>query len=218
MNTHRARTLPFKSPVLGFLFLIASSASSADFQPGWKIDIPMKFSLAYLAPLAPWSDSAPAAQALLKGSKHAPDITNIGYDALLSLGFPLAPLEKPENRRFLIKLYRFPDRLNAKQSSHRALEPFHLHLVPGADEIIRFAEKAGNLAVKYSVIDEKNHGPYTAEAPLWPFILPDNRVAAQVLFDSHIPFTSIYLNPSKRKRSGSLAQRAEESAGGVVIA
>jgi len=191
--------------------------SWASSSANWKIDSEMRFNFAYLPSVKTNGALENVASPLLRSAEYAPDISNIGYDGLLKLGFPLPEIEKPEDHRFLIKLFTFPSRLNPSLSAHRALDPFHLELIQGGKELIAFSDSREHLAVKFSVVDQRTHGDYTKELPLPTFSLPREQRLAQSDFDSNIPFTSIYLNPNlKANHRLTVVEQAKSSAQGVV--
>ena len=74
-----------------------------------------------------------------------------------------------------------------------------------------------NIAVKFAVIDDKDHPRYSKNEPLPKFSLPKGNAAErQVDFDSSIPFSSIYLDPPIAPNELPHAKLASTSSTGVI--
>lgn len=194
-----------------FCLTCPHTASAAE----WTIDKAMKFNFAYL-PSASARATTEAKPLLAKRDAFRPDIDNIDLTVLLNLDFPLPFVDLPTEKRFNIKLYTFPSALNPALSSHRALDPFRLSLIKGGPAIMSFAEKAENLAVKFSVIANKT-ATYSANTPFPSLTLAEGMPPQrQSEFDSSVPFTSLYLRPARSIATRNNDEKAKHSADGVV--
>ncbi|MBK9322012.1 MAG: hypothetical protein IPM97_03470 [Bdellovibrionaceae bacterium] len=200
-----------------YLMTLLSLITNAAFASVWKIDEKMKFNFAFLPSKIAKTEKASAKTILMNIPSYAPDITNIVYKSLLDLGFPIPPIEAPENHRFLIKLYSYPIELKGELSTHRALNPFYIALLPNGKSILKYGSDSKNLVVKHSVIDEVTHSEYTSKSPLPEFsLIKGSNQDKQNYFDGSIPYTTIYVKPEKSKRGLSERELAKYSADGVI--
>lgn len=144
-----------------------------------------------------------------------PDITNIAYPSVLSLGFPLPKRSDAEALKLYLKLYEWPSWLDAAVSAQRVLEKFLLPHVPQGRALEEYVRSAGTVRLKLAFIDaaarefEERGGP-----------LQTSVAATQEDFDAHVPFSSLYLLPPSgadgAQRGNDGADRARASAAGVL--
>lgn len=193
---------------------------------GWKIDDDIKYHYAYLEP--DWlSGLEPTTPVVWKNPEPAPfstvdkpDITNIELKGILGLGFPLPTRENVEKYSFYLKLYQYPEYLNANLSANRIIQAYLFDQMPGAEVLRKYMSNPKNVYIKQCVIAETKRAfgkedPFPAlkfpESPIahkkvWPSNLQTfaedttNKVVgtfpAQTILDSSLPFVSLYLKPT----------------------
>ncbi len=183
---------------------------------GWNIDETCRFQLVYLPPEGEGASLASAPgdrfmEPLLKNiPAYRPDIDNILYKNILGLGFPLPGREDASKLKLYLKLYEWPAPLDPVLSSHRIFDALLLYKVAGAERLYESSKNPANVYVKYASIDRANRA-FTDRSP---FRAPE--VPKQWQFDSHLPFSSLYVTPEQIAREGTEADRARASARGVV--
>jgi len=194
------------------LFHFSAQAEDA----GWKIDETLKFQVVYLPARA---ETAPPAAApdkqfmepLLKNiPAFKPDIDNIVYANILGLGFPLPIRIEPAALKLYLKLYAWPAQLDPVRSSRKIFNDFLLYGVAGGERLYESSKNPANVFVKYALIDKADQD-FSEGRPLSAPPVPK-----QWEFDSHLPFSSIYVTPENVSREGEEADRAKASAQGVV--
>jgi len=129
-----------------------------------------------------------------------PDITNISLKGILDLGFPLPTRDKPENYKFFLKFYDYPSSLDPKVTSKKILTPFLLSELKGNENIFNYVNKKENVYIKDGFI-EKNDYKFSRTNPYpilkVPMKIKSNikgvNISSQELFDSGIPFSSLYV-------------------------
>jgi len=134
-----------------------------------------------------------------------PDITNISLKGILDLGFPLPTREKPEDYKFFLKFYDYPQTLDPKVSSEKILSPFLLYKLKGSDNIASYVSNRKNVFIKDGFI-EKNEFKFSRTNPYPILKVPmglsnsDKTVkfSSQELFDSGIPFCSLYIKTKSK--------------------
>lgn len=195
---------------LMFAFLAFSIPAFAAPPSDWKIDKRLKFHIAYLPSM---QTSGTANEILIPALNHIPvfqpDITNIQYSVITSLGFPLPARENAEKLTLYLKLYQWPKGFDANVSSRRILDPFLLSQVPGGRELERYVSDRKNVLLKFASIDNSSREFSIRNALTAP--LPKT----QAEFDSSIPFSSIYVQLARTVRASSETEQVDISANGV---
>ncbi len=169
----------------------------------WEIDRELKFHYAYLPKEGPIDGKnvemeKPGIPNF--GNPDAPDITNIALNNILGLGFPLPTEEKPEEYKFYLKFYDFPESIDPAITAERVVSPYLLHSMKSAATIYSYIKSRHNLYVKKGYIapaDTKfsKENPFPAfEVPKEPVKTEMATIPPQPLFDSCIPFSSIYIS------------------------
>ena len=193
---------------------------------GWKIDTSIKFHYAYSASrliaktkIKQW-DRPTAIDFIQPGQ---PDIDNISLAGILGLGFPVPTRSQPENFKYFLKFYAYPKSLNAVVSAHNILDPFLIYKLKQGAAIYRFASRRKNVYVKKGLVAGKDHKfdrahPFPRfKVPLRPINNYRTVISPQALFDSSIPFASLYVTPEEVMPSGlKRERRAEWSVQGML--
>jgi hypothetical protein len=183
---------------------------------GWNIDGICKFQIVYLPPEGQSLSraSVPGGQfmePLLKNiPAYKPDIDNIVYKDILGMGFPLPAHKDASLHKLYLKLYAWPSQLDPVRSSHKIFDDFLLYGVEGGERLYESSRNPANVYVKYASIDRADK----VFSDRQPFPTPG--VPKQWEFDSHLPFSSIYVAPENISREGTEADQAKASALGVV--
>jgi len=221
----------FKPLAFSVLVLIACSASllARTAESGWLIDNGLKLHLAYFVEPDPSIPSGvPTAStpwtALTPESKEPePDISNISLAGILGLGFPLPSRNQAEGFTFFLKFFSYPAHLSASTSFGKIFKTFQLPKLPTFAALREYVRKPGNVLVKKGFIAPLGTA-FTAKAPFPAFVLPTKAVkisagetSAQDFFDSHVPFSSIYVTPTIPEPLDATANdKAKWSAAGVL--
>ncbi len=178
----------------------------------WKIDNNVKFSYAYLENSELLRSFKENENALCEFPKPVsfspylkPDITNISLVGILGLGFPLPTTPEKEKYNCYLKLHEYPQYLNAKASSDHVMADYLLDKAPGADILRHNINNPENINIKQIVIAESGR-KYGENDPFPYLVLPKETISfsqysvpVQTIFDSSIPFLSLYLLPSTPK-------------------
>ncbi len=180
---------------------------------GWNIDQMLKLQLVYFPQhqIVGTSVDAEHMEPLLKNiSASRPDIDNIVYSNLLSMGFPLPEIRNADSLKLYLKMYAWPAKLNSARSACRIFDAFLLDKIRGGRRLYASARNAADVYVKYALVDAaersfSDESPFTAPA-----------VPTQWEFDADLPFSSIYVTPEKVAYSGTESDRAQASARGVI--
>ena len=168
----------------------------------WEIDKELKFHYAYLPKKGIFREEDisleyPGIPDF--GKPGIPDITNINYENIIGLGFPLLKIKNPENYKFYLKFYDYPEVLDPVISAERIVSPYLLYRMESVYPLYSFIKNRNNLYVKLghtAPADEK----FSKENPYPDFAVPKGpvktemaMVTPQALFDSSIPFSSLYI-------------------------
>ncbi len=193
---------------------------------GWQIDNTIKYSCTYLederiqeCKITDWEYPKPAPFS----PAFKADITNIQLSGILGLGFPLPTRADAEKYNCYLKLYHYPQCLNAKASADRVMNDYVLDKIPGADVLRKYIENPSNVYIKHAVIEESARAfgeadPFPSlKIPKSTAVYKGCSIPNQVLFDASIPFLSLYLEPTSAKPIGSSpAMQAQWSVQGML--
>lgn len=167
------------------------NASEVTTPPAWQIDPVMKFSYGYL-PTEKDKAYHSCQTAFNYMPADQPDINNINLAAFAKLGFQIPTPNDANNYRFYLKLYKFPAKLDAKKSSALMLQQFYLNKLPEAKYLKEFMALPANGYVKYGYIAPASR-TFSKSDPLPQFCLPHDIQTAQKIFDSQLPFDTLYI-------------------------
>lgn len=156
------------------------------------------------------------------GNGRGADITNIILKDIRGLGFPLPAREKSEDYTYFLKFYQYPSTLSAPLSVGHCIDSLLLFGTAGGKSLIPLLPREREVVIKKGFI-AKIGTVFTAENPyppqralLGPTVLNGSTVTPQQYFDSHIPFSSLYVTPLNDSAAANDDEKARQSAGGVV--
>lgn len=168
----------------------------------WEIDRELKFHYAYLPKDGIISEKEVESETPGIpdfGKPDTPDITNIALNNILGLGFPLPTEEKPEDYKFYLKFYDFPESIDPSITAERVVSPYLLHAMKSAPTIYAFIKSRHNLYIKKGYIAPAD-AKFSKENPFPALTVPKRPVKTEMAtippqpyFDSCIPFSSIYI-------------------------
>ncbi len=198
---------------MAFLVSVLINCSVYARGEGWKIDQTLKLQLVYFPQNQPGGTSVETErmEPLLQNiPAFKPDIDNIVYSNLLAMGFPIPEIMNADSQKLYLKMYAWPGKLNSARSMCRIFDAFLLDRIRGGRRLYVSARNAADVFVKYALADVAERS-FSEESP---FTAP--AVPTQLEFDSHLPFSSIYVTPEKVACSGTESDRARASARGVT--
>lgn len=172
---------------------------------------------------------------------NKPDITNIKLDGILNLGFPLPTRSVPQDYNFYLKFYHYPSCLNPAASAEKIIASYLLDQMQGIEILRNYMSRREKIYIKHGVIAESNR-VFNETTPFPSLKLPaspiqykqigkikvqtfdvnpptliQNNITPQSLFDSSLPFVSLYLQPTTPEPSNaSSAELANWSAQGML--
>lgn len=201
------------SVLVGGLLSPLANANEIKQPSDWQVDPVMKFSYGYLPTDRDKSytncqsafDYAPAGQ---------PDINNINLAAFAKLGFQVPVPENAKDYRFYLKLYKYPPKLSAKKTAAQILQQFYLEKLPETRYLQNFLANPQNVYVKYSYIAPATR-IFTKKDPMPQFCLPTNLNNSQQVFDSHLPFDTLYVASTSQNPDLSIESQVQQSRNGL---
>lgn len=199
-----------------FCFLLLVILSSL-FANEWDIDQVMRFQFAYIPdgknPVS--GEDVETAPSLGFTANYNPDIDNIPLSGIKSLGFTLPDRENNDQYKLYLKLFHFPASWNAQIASSMVFKEFYLDKLPRGEELLSFASKGENLAVKLGFI-EKADRVFSPENPYPSLIVEKNNRGFEKKFHKNVLFYSLYVLPQVKKELPTEEEKAAYSAYGVV--
>lgn len=192
-----------------YLYKSAKSILDQSIEPDgeWEIAPNLKFHYAYmesnfLAEVQSKTWEIPSIPTFSKEGE--PDITNIALKGILGLNFPLPTRANPDDYMFFLKFYRYPSSLDAKITAQKILFPYYLQHMKGWPKIWAYVQNPENIYVKKGLVAKKDSN--FAQNPFPALRIPDeyvklatSQIPAQNLFDTSIPFSSIYFTTEGQK-------------------
>ena len=184
---------------------------------GWRLDERYGFQLAFFRKdLRPPSASFFSVSPRKGVPANEPDIDNLVLYEFLNRGFLPKVEARSKDQNLYLKLFEFPKSISPEESYKKILEKFSLtKKMEQSQDFQDSSPKADNILVKFGWIALRSND--FASRPFPRFLIPqDSQEVAQVHFDGHLPFSSLYVSPTKKAKPGlSEEQLIEHSRKGV---
>lgn len=178
---------------LASLFFFSAPVFSAE--NFWAVHPKLKFQVGYVPHdvlLNLKGPSVVAVPSLKLTPDYLPDITNIRLDDFLSLGFPVASPDHPEQYHFYLKLFKFPAAFDPSKTTIRMLQRFLLDQMKEANFLKAYLSQRENVFVKLGFI-AKTDTVFSLKNPYPRFTWDSKNPNNQRIFNLHIPFFSLYI-------------------------
>lgn len=165
----------------------------------WRVDADLGMQVAYFAEPDPATTlpkrlHGPTPASLGLSPDAGPDITNIRLDAFRGMGFPVPTRPDPENYVFYLKFFRYPPGLDHELTLRRVIDPLLVRQAGNEDVMRTMLASGKNMNVKKGYIGLSGR-TFTPDAPFPPLVIPARPGRPQTFFDTHLPFSSLYVRP-----------------------
>ncbi|MCE1247746.1 MAG: hypothetical protein LWY06_13985 [Firmicutes bacterium] len=213
----------FSGIILGDVFTGTVSKPES----GWEIDDALTFNLAYLNmdDKVLNDKNSYSVKPVNFAGEFKPDITNIVLKNIFALGFPLPDLKNAADLTLYLKFYEYPKTLNQTASANKVLGNLLVYKTINGGVLQQYLKDKAHVQIKMAHIEKTGFDfnaehPYPAlrvsKAPI-PYSGREGSLKPQELFDSFIPFSSLYVKPAGTMPKGlSEDEQAKWSTGGVV--
>jgi hypothetical protein len=183
--------------LLALLLLLPLIDAAGEMVPGpagWKIDSEYGFSIGFFTQSEKSGTPIETVKPFAFSQPYAADINNINLQDFMNLGFNLPSIENPQQKKFFIKLYEFPQKLKHFRIIGAVPADFGLNKITGGSAISTFMANRSNLVLKKGFIDSAERS-FTETNPFPPLHIYSETPDEQQKFADSIIFYSLYLQP-----------------------